>query len=268
VGLVLATPITACVVVLSKYIPGLFIFGQLLGEHPALYPHVRLYQCLLARNEGEAENIVEEHRKERSLMQTCNELLLGVLLMLKRDLATGLITSEDGEFVADTLREIVDDLQFSPNTPATSQYTPVALVAFPLRDRLDEIAMRMLRVVLNEEQLDLEVLSATRPIGERIAEIEALAPAAVCIPSLPPGDLATTRHICRHLRARLPEINIVVGRLGAPDLTEQSRQLLRKAGARHVVTAFDELTRVLTASVQQVRPATLPELDEIRVANS
>ena len=72
VGLVIATPITACLVVLSSYVPALAAIGRLLGERPALKPHETLYQRLLARDVDEADGIVTRHRKERSLDDACS----------------------------------------------------------------------------------------------------------------------------------------------------------------------------------------------------
>jgi hypothetical protein len=256
VGLVLATPITACLVVLAKYVPGLTILGQLLGQAPALHPHLQLYQRLLARDEDEAGDILEQHLKQDdSLVKTCDVLLLGALQMLKRDLAQGAITAEDGDFVAGALQEMVDDLRSSDPAEPHPEPSPVLLIGFPVRDRLDEIVMQVLQVLLRKEDCELEVLSTDRLIAERIAEIETRAPTAVCIPSLPPGDLTLTRHVCKRLRARLPEINLIVGRLGAPDATERSGELLRMAGAQQVVNTLEELRDALMTIVRGVRPS-------------
>jgi predicted PurR-regulated permease PerM len=254
VGLVLATPITACLVVLGKYVPGLTILGQLLGQAPALHPHVQLYQRLLARDEDEAGDILEQHRKQYSLVETCDDLLLGVLQTLKRDLSQGVITAEEGDFVAGALQEMVDELRTSHAAEPHPEQAPVLLMGFPVRDRLDEIVMQLLQVLLREEDCDLEILSMDRLIAERIAEIKTRRPAAVCIPSLPPGDLSLTRHVCKRLRAQVPEINLIVGRLGAPDAPERSGERLRMAGAQQVVDTLEELRDALTAIVQRVRP--------------
>jgi predicted PurR-regulated permease PerM len=256
VGLVLATPITACLVVLAKYVPGLTILGQLLGQAPALHPHLQLYQRLLARDEDEAGDILDQHLKQDdSLVKTCDVLLLGALQTLKRDLAKGAITAEDGDFVAGALQEMVDDLRSSDAAEPHPEPSPVLLIGFPVRDRLDEIVMQVLQVLLRKEDCELEVLSTDRLIAERIAEIETRAPTAVCIPSLPPGDLTLTRHVCKRLRARLPAINLIVGRLGAPDATERSGELLRMAGAQQVVNTLEELRDALITIVRGVRPS-------------
>ena len=270
VGLVIATPITACLVVLSRYIPELAAFDRLLSERPALQPHLWLYQRLLARDEDEAEDIVEEHREGHSLSETCDELLLGSLLALKRDLADGRLTSEDGEFVESALREMVDELDESVDSkiacpadgegePALEAPEPVLLVGMPVRDTLDDIALQLLRVMLREVHCTLEILSPQTLIGERIAEVEVRRPAAVCIASLP-GDLMATRHVCKRLRARLPALPLIVGRLlNSRKAPERSRQLLKAAGAQHVVSTLEELRDLLQQVVRSARPGATPD---------
>lgn len=270
VGLVIATPMTACLVVLSRYIPELAAFDRLLSERPALQPHLWLYQRLLARDEDEAEDIVEEHREGHSISETCEELLLGTLLALKRDLAAGRVISEDGEFVESALREMVDEMLETMDSemarPADAEGEPahhapeaVLLIGMPVRDTLDDIALRLLRMMLREVHCTLEILSPETLIGERIAEVETRKPAAVCIASLPGGQMAT-RHVCKRLRARLPGLPLIVGRLlNSRKVTARSRQLLKAAGAQHVASTLEELRDLLQQVVHNARPGATPE---------
>src|SRR5262249_6454875 len=58
VGLMLAAPLTTCLVVLGKYVPALKFFDILLGDEDVLSPDIGLYQRLLAHDEDEASEIV------------------------------------------------------------------------------------------------------------------------------------------------------------------------------------------------------------------
>ena len=250
VGLVLATPLTVCLVVLGKYVPGLAVADRLLGHRPALQPHLSLYQRLLARDEDEAGDILDDHRAQHTLAETCEGLLLGALLALKHDLAHGRIAAEDGEFVASALGAIAEDLApqgMTDPAPAVPEAPRAVLIGLPAGEGLDEIALELLRALLRERQCELEILSPELLIGERIADIEERAPAAVCIPSLPPGDLTATRNLCKRLRARLPEQRLVIGRLGAARALERARQLLHGAGADEVAGTLAELSDTLAS---------------------
>ena len=270
VGLVIATPVTACLVVLSRYVPELGVFDRLLSERPALQPHLRLYQRLLARDEDEAEDVVEQHRQEHSLAETCDALLLGSLLALQRDLVEGRVTPEDGEFVESSLRELVDEMaeaqQGEGGAPAVAAEPRPAqaaesalLIGMPVHGSLDEVALQLLRTMLLDADCELEILSPDILIGERIAEVEARKPAAVCLVSLP-GNLAATRHVCKRLHVRLPELPIVVGRLlTSRKAPKRSQELLKAAGARHVVSTLEEVRDQLQRLSQNVAPTAAPK---------
>ena len=56
-GLLLATPLTVCIVVLGKHVPQFSYLDILLGDEPVLEPHQRLYQRLLASDVEEASEL-------------------------------------------------------------------------------------------------------------------------------------------------------------------------------------------------------------------
>ena len=60
-GLLLATPLTVCLVVLGKYVPGLEFVGDADGRTADDDLEQRYYQRLLARDRSEASELVERH---------------------------------------------------------------------------------------------------------------------------------------------------------------------------------------------------------------
>src|SRR5207237_1435026 len=60
IGLLLATPLTVCLVVLGKHIEALNFLEVLLGDEPALQPEERFYQRLLAGDATEAADQAED----------------------------------------------------------------------------------------------------------------------------------------------------------------------------------------------------------------
>jgi predicted PurR-regulated permease PerM len=79
VGLILASPLTACLVVLGKYVPALSFFNTLLGDRPVLDPPIRYYQRLLARDHDEAVEIAEEQSKNSSVEAVYDQVLVPAL---------------------------------------------------------------------------------------------------------------------------------------------------------------------------------------------
>jgi predicted PurR-regulated permease PerM len=250
VGLVIATPMTACLVVLSSYVPALGAIGRLLGQRPALRPHETLYQRLLARDAGEAGAIVMRCREERSVDEAL-QLVLDTLLALKRDLQAGRVSAEEGAVVIGGLRELLDGL--AGENRATD--TPVVIMGAPGRDPLDAVVLELTRVLLRDEPLTLEVLSTDLMSGEALLAIEQGMPAAVIVPSIPPAGLTPARQLCMRLHARLPELPIVAARLGDPESEFADRaELLEAAGCAEVAASLTSLKnaaqRIVRATVR------------------
>jgi predicted PurR-regulated permease PerM len=250
IGLVIATPITACLVVLATYVPSLSAIGRLLGERPALKPHETVYQRLLARDVDEADAIVTRCLNERSLDDAL-QVVLDALLVLKRDLQAARVSAEDGELVLRGVRDLLDELDAAPvaergsgDEPAREH--PVLLMGAPGRDPLDAVVLELVRVLLRGEPLTLEVLSTDLMIGEALSAIEAKAPAAVVVPSLPPAGLAPARQLCMRLHARIPALPLVAARLGDPEYELGDRAaLLETAGCAEVASSLAGLKSTL-----------------------
>ena len=255
VGLVIATPITACIVVLSGYVPALAAIGRLLGERPALAPHETLYQRLLAQDSDEAGEILRRCREERSLDDGC-QLVLDALLALKRDLQAGRVSAEDGSVVIEGLRELVVELRMAdekaPSDEAAQRSVEdvakrdVLLIGLPGRDPLDALVLELARVMLRDEAARLEVLPTDLMTGEALAEIAARAPAAVVVPSLPPAGLTPARQLCMRVHARSPSLPLVGARLGDPESERKERAaVLETAGCSSVATSLEALVDTL-----------------------
>lgn len=265
IGLVIATPITACLVVLSSYVPALAVIGRLLGERPALKPHETLYQRLLARDVDEADGIVTRYQREHSVDDAC-QLVLDALLALKRDLQAGRVTADDAVDVLDALRESLEELRgIGINRPYDPDAEPaVLLMGAPGRDPLDALVLELVRVLLREESAMLEIVAPDLMTGEALAAIEAKAPAAVLIPSLPPAGLTPARHLCLRLHARLPRLVLIGVRLGDPASEVDERvALLETAGCTEVPASLPALKSVLQRIVRGAlngAPVTGPKL--------
>jgi predicted PurR-regulated permease PerM len=107
VGLILATPLTVCVVVLSKYVPQLDFISILMGDEPVLQLNVSYYQRLLAGDQDEAEEIVEEYLKTHPVEQVYDDVLIPALVDVKRDVEFGRLEESSRQFVFTATRNIL-----------------------------------------------------------------------------------------------------------------------------------------------------------------
>ncbi len=131
IGLVLATPLTVCVVVLGKYLPRLDFIGVLMSDQPAMESNISYYQRLLAMDQAEAAEIVEEHLKNHPAEQIYDEILVPALISARSDRDLGRLTADGEQFIFRATREILDDLDHLPpkSSPEAAEAEKIALGA-------------------------------------------------------------------------------------------------------------------------------------------
>src|SRR6185295_6190200 len=81
VGLLLATPLTVCLLVIGKHVPQLSFLDILLGNEPVFEPKKRIYQRLLAGDQEEAAELIEEYLEHQPLVEVYDTVLIPALAL-------------------------------------------------------------------------------------------------------------------------------------------------------------------------------------------
>jgi len=234
-GLVLATPLTVCIVVLAKNVPELEFLWVLMGDEPAVATEIAVYQRLLADDRDEAAELVE-HALEPSRDRAYEEVLLPTLLLAQRDQFRGRIDAAEYRTVVEGVGEILEQLE-----PAEEAPSPRAWVfGAPARNAGDAIALRMLDDLLRPARVALEIASPDLLSAEVVRKVGERSTGVVVVGALAPGGLAQARFLCKRLRASAPGVRIVIGRWGAGDDADSVRRALLAAGADGVGTSLLE----------------------------
>jgi predicted PurR-regulated permease PerM len=257
VGLLLATPLTVCLLVLGRHLPALGFLVVLMGDRPVIEAKARYYQRLLARDQDEAADIVEAYVSADGRESVYDAVLLPALYYAKQDRDRGLLSEGDAQFVGQATREILDVI--AHDAPAPSDRDPgdlsvsdpgadtrVWIVGCPARDEADALALEMVRHLLDPARYRIEMIGASMLTAEVVAWVCQHRPALLCIGAVAPGGLSQARHLCKRLRSQCPELKIVVGRWGLHDEKDADRQHLLAAGADHVETTLLDTQRALT----------------------
>jgi predicted PurR-regulated permease PerM len=254
VGLVLATPLTICLVVLGRHVERLEFLDVMLGDRPALSPSELFYQRMLAEDPAEAVDKAEEFLKERPLSDYYEEVALPGLKLAQGDLVRGVLDRLQSEKIKAAVIELVDDLAdhddrkpvigttHDPEAAAASEAVDDALTdssilkseepaaegqaATPVlcvggRTPLDEAAALMLAQLLEKHGLDARVESAVGGAASNIRETSRIS--MVCLSYLDASSLAHMRYAIRRVRRRLPEAKILLG-CWSPDFDKETLQ--------------------------------------------
>lgn len=261
-GLLLAVPISVCLVVIGKHVPQLSVFYHMFGRDRAIPASGRLYQRLLVGDEVSARQILGQEMSTRSLVETCDAVLLPVLNDLKRDQSAGAVDLWQVRGALRVLeRVIVDvepDLAPHPDTPverppADRPSRGTLLIASTQGD-VDDFAAGLLARCAESMGIAAEVTSSHRlasEVGQRLLELR---PSVAVVVQVAPISWGHSRHVLKALLRAAPEPAWTASRL--IDLAAQphepaSDRTAQRLGSRRAL-ATDERTP-LTADQLGIR---------------
>lgn len=274
IGLVLATPLTVCLVVLGRHVERLHFLDILLGDRPALSPRQIFYQRMLAGDPDEAVGQARDFLKERALATYYDEVALEGLRLAQDDMARGALSSERETLLRQSIESLVDQLaslegplpshrgSVGPEAAAAVQTIgPDRQIASLVRDRND---MRddwrgatPILVVAGQGALDWAVASmlgqlfskhgvAARVVGPDILN-DASGPlfdgdgtALICFSYLDALSTVHIRYAARKMRRRVankPKVMVGLWRARDPSTLENLR---RATSADVLVTSLHE----------------------------
>jgi predicted PurR-regulated permease PerM len=177
IGLILATPLTLCLVVLGRHVDRLEFLDVLLGDRPALTPVENFYQRTLAGDPDEAQDQAELLLKERSLCSYYDEVALKGLFLATADVRRGLVTPVQLERIREAVTELAASLQDHPDVDPA-----------PVDEEAPGAKPRMLRLSSAEQRLPRQPAPLPLPDGAQIPEAWRQEGAILCIAGRGPLD--------------------------------------------------------------------------------
>ena len=219
-GLIIATPLTACLVVAGRYVHALRYFHVLLGDQPALPPEVRLYQRLLALDLDEAERVLRDALAKDSLEDVSDRIVLPVLRRLAEDDQRDAFTDEQTGSVRERLAELLDDVVPEAATQAPGGLDPVRVLFVAGLDDNDALAGRWMARVCHNGGVVASFASPHALVSEIVERVAVDRPQAVCISAVTARSAAHARHLCKRLattQAREGSPERILGMWAAPE---------------------------------------------------
>jgi predicted PurR-regulated permease PerM len=246
IGLVLATPLTVCLVVLGRHVERLEFLDIMLGDRPALSPPEIFYQRMLAGDPTEASEKAEEFLKERSLSSYYDEVALKGLQLAQADAERGALSQDRLTKIRDSVSEFANNLseqedRVPPKVNATTDIEATSAVEsvapdapyenLPIlakqdlpaewqgehpvlcvagRSPIDEAVAIMLAQLSTAHGLSARVEPAEVLATTNIFRLETTGVAIVCLVYLDANAPAHMRYSVRRLRRKLPKATIVL----------------------------------------------------------
>jgi predicted PurR-regulated permease PerM len=247
IGLVLATPLTVCMVVIGRHVERLEFLDVMFGDRPALSPPEIFYQRMLAGDPTEASDKAEEFLKERSLTSYYDEVALKGLQLAQSDAERGALDHQRLTKIRDAVGEFANNISDQEARPlpkvtsttdaeATSAVETVAedapyetlpflskddlppawrgehpVLCVAGRSLLDEAAAIMLGQLSTSHGLAAYVRPAEALSTANIFRLETEGVAIVCLVYMDASGPAHMRYSVRRLRRKLPKATIILG---------------------------------------------------------
>ena len=252
VGLVLATPITVCLVVMGRHVPRLAFLSVILSDEEALTPAEDCYRRLHSVGEQDEMELVDTYLKTNPLSMLFDSVLIPVVAAAETDHRLGQLEPEQLAFVEQGLSDILDDLEVrfdavSPATaPALVDNADFHVCCVPARAYRDQLAGDMLVQLLRQKGYKAHNASAKMAVEDLIDWIREAKADVVCVSAVAPTTTIHARYISSKLRASFPEMKIIVGLWGTPDKASHASDALRESGADDIVTTVAEATGRVT----------------------
>ncbi|MES2707457.1 MAG: AI-2E family transporter [Verrucomicrobiota bacterium] len=252
IGLVMATPLTVCLVVIAKHIPQLEWVDILMGDKPDVRPYMIYFQRLVAEDEAEAEEFIAGQLKEKSPMAVADETMLPAIALAKRESRYDRITEAEEARIHEVSRRMMAQVTASQNEdlikaadtrPVPEENAPLVL-GRALDGMADQNALELFDTLL-PGGLKFDIVPAQRLNSEFFREVEERQPAAILLSATPPGSQEAVRLHLRKLKASYPKVKVCIGRWGVPDDVANPEGLI-EAGATAVFTTFAQAEKAFT----------------------
>ena len=248
IGLLLSTPLTACLLVLGRHVPQLQFLDVMLGSDPVLTPDETFYQRLLADDPEEATEQAELFVKERPLEEFFEEVALPVLARAQADSDRGVLPPERRatvkEAFAKILENLFDDAVIDDNSPTEGGTVGPAESGFVVcmagRNELDEAAAMLLAGLLRARGHNAYVFAADSPAALGSRRVTLRDAEIVCVALVSTSSPARARHLVRRLRRRVPRARIVLGFWGLHGGDVAADEARTATSADAVVTSLAE----------------------------
>jgi predicted PurR-regulated permease PerM/methanogenic corrinoid protein MtbC1 len=258
IGLILASPLTACLLVLGKYVRGAEFLEVILGDQPALEPRMAFYQRLAAHDQDEASEIAQSAANTSSPDEAMENIVIPALSLIRRDRDLGELDQTAFRFAVHAVREIVTELEeMREPHPVERREERVRLLVCPARDEAENVAAEILAEILEPTRWEVRVVGNEMLASELVESIEEFRPVAVALIALPPGGMSHCRYLVNRIRAKTGNVRILIGRWGEQEMppTETSDGWKRVDGVDRSLSGtckrLNDLYAVFLAEVEK-----------------
>jgi predicted PurR-regulated permease PerM len=285
VGLVLATPLTVCLVVVGRHVDRLQFLDIMLGDQPPLSPPQLVYQRMLAGDPIEAAEQARTFLKDASLGDYYDSILLSGLRLAAADNRLGHLDDERLDRILATVAELTNDLDGHDDVEPTEVgsdsvgslgalvaieqadettismpekwKSPRSVICIPGSSKLDEAAALVLAQMLRRRGFGAVAEKADSLSMSRFFSLDLADTSLVCICYVERTSSAKVQYAVRRLSKKNPGGKIVLALFGTEADTP-----LESAGPDVAEGTFSVAVKVIGEAASTISEENLDSKDQ------
>ena len=258
IGLLLATPLTACLVVLGRYFPAFYICSVLLAAEPPTPAETKLIRFLTEGRLPEARALLQELAAMQLSIEIVEELILPTLRAIENDLYPGAGGGATKSRIYAQLRELIEEMTVRVPTeleqsPEQSTSEQPGITIMPFMGEGDEILGNVLARLLAVEGIGTYLLSWRTLRAEKVARLKELKSTWILLSAIESRAINTVGKMANSIKLEVPDARILLGLWSLP--TEGAARWIRRikeSSGSVLYTNIEQAIRGIVSLVPQV----------------
>jgi predicted PurR-regulated permease PerM/methanogenic corrinoid protein MtbC1 len=238
-GLLLATPLTACLKVAGDYIPALGFLSVLLGVDRRSEEHHEYYRKLLELDQNGARSLALRYCDEHGQEPTCLDIIVPTLVFMGEERSEDHISKENEQFMIDTTREVIAEAGNRLSKPRMAPRLRVLGACPPGEEH--SLGLLILLELLRQEGAAASFAGDGKSAEEVRGFARRFTPDVVCLSCTISEFLPAAAELVQELKKDSPQIMIIAG--GAAAIADPSGLLM--AGCSQVCWSRSEARRLI-----------------------
>jgi predicted PurR-regulated permease PerM len=257
IGLLLATPLTACLVVLGRYFPAFHVCSVLLASEPPTSAETKFVRLLTEGRVPEARALLQELGAMQLSIGIVEELILPTLRAIENDLYPGAGSPTKSRIYAQ-LRELLEEMTVEIPTeleqpPEQSKSGQPGIAIMPFMGEGDEIVGSVIARLLAVEGIGTHLLSWRTLRAEKVERLKELKCTWILLSAIESRSVYTVGKMANSIKLEVPGARILLGLWSLP--TEGAARWIRRvkeSSGSALYTNIEEAIRGIASLVPQV----------------
>jgi len=251
-GLLLSTPITACLKVAGDYVPPLGFLSIILGANRVLDDYHDFYRMLLELNPEGARQVAIDYCDENGLEKTFDDVIQPALELMGEERAEDHISDEHQQLIIDTTHQLIPELG---NRFVKSRISPsVRALGVMAPGETHYLGLLMLLELFRKDGVIATFAGQDKSQDQICDLVKRLTPDFVFISCMTAECIPATLTLVSALAAISSRMTIIAG---GPAAVEQSDALIN-AGCAQICTRTNEARRTVRGFILQRAKSRLP----------